>query len=41
MGIKSVAFNPFIPILSLAMNNRDHKKIVVIDGEIGLVVDLI
>ena len=35
MGIKSVAFNPFIPILSLAMNNRDHKKIVVIDGEIG------
>ena len=35
MGIKSVAFNPFIPVLSLAMNNRDHKKIVVIDGEIG------
>ena len=35
MGIKSVAFNPFIPVLSLAMNYRDHKKIVVIDGEIG------
>lgn len=35
MGIQSVAFNPFVPILSLAMNNRDHKKIVVVDGEIG------
>ena len=34
-GIKSVAFNPFVPIVSLVMNNRDHKKIVVIDGEIG------
>ena len=35
MGIKAVAFNPFIPVLSLAMNNRDHKKIVVVDGKIG------
>ena len=34
-GIKSVAFNPFVPIVSLVMNNRDHKKIVVVDGEIG------
>jgi cardiolipin synthase len=31
-GIKCMAFNPFIPILSLAMNNRDHRKITVIDG---------
>lgn len=35
MGIQSVAFNPFVPVLSLAMNNRDHKKIVVVDGKIG------
>lgn len=34
-GIQCVAFNPFVPIISLAMNNRDHKKIVVIDGVIG------
>lgn len=34
-GIASVAFNPFVPVISLAMNNRDHKKIVVIDGVIG------
>lgn len=32
-GIKSVAFNHFIPLLSLRHNNRDHRKIVVIDGE--------
>ena len=35
MGIQSVAFNPFVPFLSLAMNNRDHKKIVVVDGKVG------
>jgi len=34
-GIQCVAFNPFVPIISLAMNNRDHKKIVVVDGMIG------
>lgn len=31
-GIKCMAFNPFIPVFSLAMNNRDHRKILVIDG---------
>lgn len=31
-GIKCSVFNPFIPILSLRHNNRDHRKIVVIDG---------
>lgn len=31
-GISCIAFNPFKPILSLAMNNRDHRKIMVIDG---------
>lgn len=32
LGIKVVPFNPFIPFLSIFMNNRDHKKITVIDG---------
>ncbi|KGK85455.1 hypothetical protein DP73_18285 [Desulfosporosinus sp. HMP52] len=32
MGIKCCAFNPFIPVLSSQMNNRDHRKIAVIDG---------
>lgn len=34
-GIQSIAFNSFVPIVSLAMNNRDHKKIVIVDGVIG------
>lgn len=32
LGIKCIAFNAFVPILSLAVNNRDHRKITVIDG---------
>lgn len=28
-----MAFNPFVPMLSLVMNNRDHRKIMVIDGK--------
>ncbi len=31
-NIKCLAFNPVIPVLSLVMNNRDHRKIMVIDG---------
>ena len=31
-GIKCVAFNPFKTIISVVLNNRDHRKIVVIDG---------
>lgn len=31
-GIKCKVFNPFVPLLSIIMNNRDHRKIVVIDG---------
>ena len=31
-GIKCMAFNPFIPLFSFVMNNRDHRKILVIDG---------
>ena len=32
MGIKCQVFNPFLPIISVIMNNRDHRKIMVIDG---------
>lgn len=35
MGIKTCVFNPFIPILSSRINNRNHRKIVVIDGHTG------
>lgn len=35
MGIKCCVFNPFMPILSLRLNNRDHRKIAVIDGRIA------
>ena len=31
-GIKCMAFNPVIPFFSLVMNNRDHRKILDIDG---------
>ena len=34
-GIKCEAFNKFIPIFSLVMNHRDHRKITVIDGHTG------
>lgn len=32
MGVKCFAFNPYIPIFSVSMNHRDHRKILVIDG---------
>lgn len=31
-GIQCKVFNPFRPFLSSAQNNRDHRKILVIDG---------
>ena len=35
MGIECAAFNPFRPILSIILNNRDHHKILVVDGQVG------
>lgn len=35
LGIKTVAFNRFIPLFSVSQNHRDHRKICVIDGYIG------
>lgn len=32
-GINCYKFNPFVPVLSGFLNNRDHRKITVIDGK--------
>ena len=34
-GIKVMRFNPIIPLISPFMNNRNHRKILVIDGYTG------
>ncbi len=34
-GIDCVKFNPFVPVVSNIHNNRDHRKIAVIDGTVG------
>lgn len=34
-GILCRVFNPLIPILNVFMNNRDHRKITVVDGRVG------
>ena len=31
-NIKAMSFNRFIPVISVIMNHRDHRKITVIDG---------
>lgn len=35
LGIQCRVFNPVMPVLNLFMNNRDHRKITVIDGKVG------
>ena len=34
-GIRCKVFNPFRPVLNMFLNNRDHRKITVIDGLVG------
>lgn len=34
-GIRCCVFNRFLPVLSPRFNNRDHRKICVIDGNVG------
>lgn len=36
-GIRSAAFNPVLPLLSVTMNNRDHRKIAIVDGKIAFI----
>ena len=34
-GIQARVFNPMAPGLNLFLNNRDHRKITVVDGKVG------
>lgn len=34
-GIHCVKFNTLKPLVSVVMNNRDHRKIIVVDGEVA------
>ena len=34
-GIRCAVFNPFIPVYTDVQNNRDHRKIAVIDGKVA------
>jgi cardiolipin synthase len=34
-GIECRVFNPVVPILRMFMNHRDHRKIMIVDGEVG------
>jgi len=34
-GIECSVFNPFRPVLTVAQNNRDHRKIISIDGKVA------
>lgn len=34
-GIECRVFNPLAPVFKVFMNNRDHRKIMVVDGNIG------
>ena len=38
-GIKTHLFNPMKPQLAMQMNNRDHRKILVIDGKVAFMID--
>ena len=33
--IRCIPFNPVVPLVSLVMNHRDHRKIVVVDGSVA------
>ncbi len=35
LGIECAVFNPFRPFLTVKQNNRDHRKITVIDGKVA------
>ena len=35
LGIQCCVFNRLVPIMSLRLNNRDHRKICVIDGRVA------
>lgn len=34
-NIKCMTFNEVVPIFAVRMNNRDHRKILIVDGKVG------
>ena len=34
-GIRAKVFNPFLPVLSGRLNNRNHRKLMIVDGKVG------
>ena len=34
-GIQCRVFNRFLPVMTLRLNNRDHRKLMIIDGKVG------
>ena len=34
-GIRCCVFHPLQPVLSLRLNNRDHRKLLIVDGRVG------
>ncbi len=34
-GIRCQVFNRFLPVMTLRLNNRDHRKLMIIDGTVG------
>lgn len=34
-GIKCVCFNRLVPVVAMILNNRDHRKITVVDGKVS------
>ncbi len=34
-NIRAFSFNDVVPVFTLRMNNRDHRKIMVVDGKVG------
>ncbi len=36
LGIRCKVFNPFVPFLTVVQNNRDHRKLCIIDGTVAI-----
>jgi len=34
-GIQCRVFNRFVPVMTLRLNNRDHRKLMIVDGKVG------
>lgn len=34
-GIQCRVFNRFVPVMSIRLNNRDHRKLLIVDGRVG------